>query len=247
MARSALVTGGGRGLGRLVSVGLLADGWAVTVTGRDAGSLAAVKGAVAVAGDTTDPEHVTAALADAVPDLLVLNAGSLTTGGALWETDPAAWWRDVEVNLRGPALWLHAALPQMVGRGSGRVLVVGSGLGHEPVSGASAYSVSKTAVERLVEGVALELAGTGVIVLTASPGLVRTDMTEGFPPGYLALHPELATATRRDPALFVDLVLRFGRGELDDLHGRFVHVTTDVDAARRTTPPAGTLRLVPYE
>lgn len=245
-SRSALVTGGGRGLGRLVATALLDDGWAVIVTGRDPASLATVDGATAVAGDTTDPAHVLAALAAGVPDLLVLNAGALSTGGVLWDSDPEAWWRDVEVNLRGPALWLHAALPAMVARGHGRVLLVGSGLGQEPVSGASAYSVSKTAAERLVEGVALELDGTGVTLVTASPGLVQTDMTDAFPAGYLALHPEMASLPRRDPALFTALVLQFGRGQLDALHGRFVHVTTDLPTALETTSPAGTLRLLPY-
>ena len=237
----ALVTGGGRGLGRLAAEALVADGWDVVVTGRNAASLD-VAGAVAVPGDTTDPEHVRSAL-DPLPDLLLLNAGVFATGGPLWETDPDDWWREVEVNLRGPALWLHTALPGMVARGSGRVLVVGSGFGQEPVASASAYSVSKTAVERLAEGVALELAGTGVTVLTVSPGLVRTDMTEAFPVGFLAAHPEYRDLPRRDPQLFVDLVRRAGRGELDAFHGRFVHVTTTATTA---TGAEGTLRLVPY-
>ncbi len=141
------------------------------------------------------------------------------------------------------ALFLHALLPRMVARGSGRLVVVGSGFGQEPVDGASAYSVSKTAVERLAEGVALELEGTGVTLLTASPGLVRTDMTDAFPEGFLRAHPEFRDAPRRDVAPFVDLVRRVGTGELDAFHGRFVHVTTTATTA---DGDQGTLRLVPY-
>lgn len=241
---TALVTGGGRGIGRAVAEALLDDGWRVGITGRDAATLAGVRGALALVGDTTVRADVDAAIgALGVPDLVVLNAGLFTTGGPVWVSDPDQWWRDLEVNLRGPLLFLHALLPAMVARGSGRVVVVGSGFGQEPTLGASAYSVSKTAVERLAEGVALELEGTGVVVLTASPGLVRTDMTEEFPPGFLALHPEVETAPRRDLNLFVDLIRRVGRGELDAFHGRFVHVTTTATAPSGTQ---GTLRLVPY-
>ena len=240
----ALVTGGGRGVGRAVAEGLLADGWTVGITGRDRATLARVTGAIAHPGDTTDAEHVREVVqALGVPDLAVLNAGAFTTGGPLWETEPDAWWRDLEVNLRGPMLFLQALLPGMLARGHGRIVVVGSGFGQEPIAAASAYSVSKTAVERLVEGVALEVEGTGVVLLTASPGLVQSDMSDAFPAGFLLAHPEFADAPRRDLALFVDLMRRAARGELDGFHGRFVHVTT---TAARPVREQGTLRLVPY-
>jgi hypothetical protein len=125
-------------------------------------------------------------------------AGGATPGrsppaGRLWETDPDLWWRDVEVNLRGPALALHAVLPSMLQRGSGRVVVLGSGMGAVPTAGASAYSTSKAAVLRLVDTVAAELAGTGVVVIAVSPGMVPTDMTRAFPEGFLQLRPSCAT------------------------------------------------------
>ncbi len=240
----ALVTGGGRGVGRAVAEGLLKDGWTVGITGREASTLTQVEGALAFAGDTTDPVHVRRVVHGlGVADLAILNAGAFATGGPLWETEPDAWWREVEVNLRGPMLFLQALLPGMLARGSGRIVVVGSGFGQEPIAGASAYSVSKTAVERLVEGAALEVEGTGVVLLTASPGLVQTDMSDAFPAGFLRAHPEFADAPRRDLALFVELMRRAGRGELDAFHGRFVHVTT---TATEPVGDQGTLRLVPY-
>ena len=230
------------------------------MTGRDAAALQSVvdagQAALALPGDATDP----AAVADAVRrteddlgpvDLLLANAGAFAAGGRLWETDPDTWWRDVEVNLRGVHLALHAALPAMVQRGAGRVVVMGSGFGMAPTPGASAYASSKAAVARLVDTVAAELAGTGVVVLTVSPGMVPTDMTHGFPEGFLALRPEL-----RDPAPeawtpaehFVALLLRIAAGELDALHGRFVRARDDVDAllAAAGDPAAGTLRLAPW-
>ena len=201
---TALVTGGSRGLGREAARALTADGWSVAVTGRDAAALDAVvesgDAALAVRGDVTSADDVAAAVTATTEelgpvDLLVANAGAFAAGGRLWETDPATWWADVEVNLRGVHLALHAVLPSMVERGSGRVVVLGSGFGTVPTPGGSAYATSKAAVMRLVDTVAAELEGTGVVVLVVSPGMVPTDMTHGFPEGFLQLRPDL-----REPA-----------------------------------------------
>lgn len=260
MSRVALITGGSRGLGREAARALTGAGWSVAVTGRSAGPLdevvAAGEAALALPGDATDPASVAAAVerteAELGPvELLLANAGALVAGGRTWEVDPATWWSDVEVNLRGVFLALHATLPGMVARGSGRVVVMGSGFGMAPTPGASAYAVSKAAVARLVDTVAGELEGTGVVVLTASPGMVPTDMTHGFPEGFLEFRPQL-----RDPApeawtpaeAFVGLLLRIADGQLDALHGRFVRARDDVDALLTAAddPAAGTLRLHPW-
>lgn len=260
MTGVALVTGGSRGLGREAARALTGDGWRVAVTGRDRGALDAVVAAgaavLALPGDATVAVDVRAAVADTERalgpvDLLLANAGAFAAGGRLWETDLDTWWRDVEVNLRGPALALAAVLPGMVARGSGRAVVMGSGFGTTPTPGGSAYAASKAAVMRLVDSVAGELEGTGVTVLTVSPGMVPTDMTRGFPEGFLALRPDL-----REPApgawtpadRFVALLLRIARGELDPLAGRFVRARDDVDEALAAVdrPEPGTLRLVPW-
>ncbi|MEX2288833.1 MAG: SDR family oxidoreductase [Mycobacteriales bacterium] len=258
--RVALVTGGSRGLGREAARALTADGWSVAVTGRQADALdqvvAAGEAALALAGDVTDAPAVAAAVRRTEDelgplDLLLANAGAFASGGRLWELDADTWWRDVEVNLRGAFLSLHAALPGMVARGRGRIVVMGSGFGMVPTPGGSAYACAKAAVARLVDTVAAELAGTGVVVLTVSPGMVPTDMTHGFPEGFLELRPAL-----REPApeawtpaeTFVQLLLRITAGELDALHGRFVRSRDDVAALRAAVdePAAGTLRLAPW-
>ena len=257
----ALVTGGSRGLGREAARVLTAAGWAVAVTGRNPAALdEAVRNghaALGLPGDATDPVAVSGAVdrtqRELGPvELLVANAGSFAAGGPLWETDPDLWWRDVEVNLRGPALALHAVLPGMISRGSGRAVVLGSGMGAVPTAGASAYSTSKAAVLRLVDTVAAELTGTGVVVLAASPGMVPTDMTRGFPEGFLRVRPELRDPppeTWREAGAFAGLLLRIADGELDPLHGRFVHVrdaVPDLLEAARRDDSAGTLRLSPW-
>jgi 3-oxoacyl-[acyl-carrier protein] reductase len=259
----ALVTGGGRGLGRTLAVALAEHGFAVAVTGRTTSELDATVAelggrGLALPGDATDRAAVQDAVrrttAELGPiDLLVANAGRFGAGGPVWESDPDDWWRDVEVNLRGPLLAFSAVLPAMVARGRGRVVAVGSGLGNRAVAAGSAYSASKTALARLVEATAAELAGTGVVALTVSPGFVRTAMTSGFPPGFTAAHPDFADPPEdrwTPPTAFASLVLRVARGELDALSGRFVHVTTDLAsalAAASGNADAGTLRLVPYE
>lgn len=259
----ALVTGGGRGLGRAVALALGDAGCAVAVTGRTPEDLGATVGelagpGLALPGDATDRSAVQEAVrrttAELGPiDLLVANAGRFGTGGPVWQSDPDDWWRDLEVNLRGPLLAFSAVLPGMVERGSGHVVAVGSGFGNRPFPHASAYSSSKAALSRLVESVGGELAGTGVVALVASPGFVETEMTRGFPPGFAAAYPDFADPDDdrwTPPDAFAGLVVRIAQGELDALSGRFVHVTTDIEqalagAARSDHP--GTLRLAPYD
>jgi 3-oxoacyl-[acyl-carrier protein] reductase len=140
----------------------------------------------------------------------------------------------------------------MLQRGSGRVVVLGSGMGAVPTAGASAYSTSKAAVLRLVDTVAEELADTGVVVLAVSPGMVPTDMTRAFPEGFLQVRPELRdppSGAWREAGAFTGLLLHVAAGELDALHGRFVHVRDDIAAllaAAEQDPSAGTLRLAPW-
>jgi NAD(P)-dependent dehydrogenase (short-subunit alcohol dehydrogenase family) len=255
---TALVTGGGRGIGRVIAATLTAAGWSVAVTGRSAASLdeavAAGDAALALAGDATDRRAVEDAVRRTTQelgpvDLLVANAGRFAAAGPVWESDPDEWWRDAEVNVRGPLLALHAVLPGMVERGSGRVVVMGSGMGTTPVPWASAYATSKAAVLRLVDSVAQELAGTGVSVFAISPGMVATEMTQ-FPEEFLAHYPDWrdkAVADGVPPQRAADLVLALTSGEYDALSGRFLRTGTDLAAGVRMAhqqDAPGTLRLV---
>jgi 3-oxoacyl-[acyl-carrier protein] reductase len=230
----ALVSGAGRGIGREVALGLARAGSAVGLLGRNRATLEAVlrecaalgARAVALPADVTDRGRAKAAVdtvdRDLGPvDLLVTSAGLRERTSAVpWETDPEDWWRVVETNLRGTFLLDRLVLPGMVARGHGRVLHVGSGMGQRPHPSWSAYSVSKAAVSRLTDNVASALDGTGVTLLEVSPGLVRTDMTETMwgPPDEQPWN---------DAARIVEVALRFAAGDLDALHGRFVHAARD--------------------
>jgi NAD(P)-dependent dehydrogenase (short-subunit alcohol dehydrogenase family) len=230
----ALVSGAGRGIGRELALGLAAAGARVGLVGRTRSSLDAVlhecaalgSRAVAVPADVADRDRARGAVDTVVRDLgpidlLVTNAGLRERAAAApWEADPDDWWRVVETNLRGTFLLDRLVLPAMVGRGSGRVLHVGSGMGQRANPDWSAYAVSKAAVSRLTDSLAAALDGTGVTVLEVSPGLVRTEMTETMwgPPDEQAWNPAQQV---------VDLAVRFAAGELDALHGRFVHAARD--------------------
>jgi 3-oxoacyl-[acyl-carrier protein] reductase len=256
----ALVTGAGRGIGREIALGLAREGVRVALLGRDEATLdarlaeCAALGAEAmtVNADVTNDEQVRAAVSAVIRhfgplDLVVSNAGRRESGPAVpWDADADDWWHTIETNLRGPYLTARAVLSGMTQRGSGRLLLVGSGMGFRPQPEWSAYGVSKAASSRLMDSLAAALEGTGVTVLEMSPGLVRTDMTETM---WGAADEQPWNDVRR----MVDGVLRFARGDLDALHGRFVHAARDdLDAlvqrsADIASEDARTLRLRPYD
>jgi len=239
----ALVTGASRGIGRALAESLVGDGWRVAALARDADALADLAArspqgrVLPLIADVTDgPAMAQAAAALAAlwrcPDLVVANAGVLRAVGPTWQLDPDLWWADLDVNVRGVLQTLHVTLPAMVQRGSGRVVLVSSGMGRAPAPWTSAYGASKAAVSHLASSLALELAGTGVSVFAISPGMVRTDMTD-WPDALLAHRPDLAALpphaylpARVAAALVADLA----SGRFDALSGRFIHVRDDREA-----------------
>lgn len=253
----ALVTGVTRGIGRSLVEHLAAGGWEVAAVARDEIALRSLAPAwgervTPYAADVTDgPRLAEVATAAGDLDLVVANAGALLGAGPLWASDPDAWWSGVEVNLRGVYLTLRAVLPGMIARGSGRVVVVASGIGTEPSPYDSGYGASKAAVLHLVTTVEAELAGTGVHVFPVSPGMVRTDMTR-FPVELTRHVPEMADIPddRYTPVdLLLGLVDEIATGRLDPLAGRFVHARDDRDRLLAEIGPgdtrARTLRLAP--
>lgn len=197
----ALVTGGGRGIGRSVALVLASAGASVAVLARSPEQVEDTVGEVRLRGaaaaglvaDVTDRAAVEAGVREAEErlgplTLVVNNAGRLASAGPLWEADPDEWWRDVEVDLRGPLLCCRAVLPGMVARGAGRVVYVGSGAGLRPGPWISAYAVAKAALARLTDSLEAPLAGTGVHAFLVAPGLVRTGLTR-FPAARCARLP----------------------------------------------------------
>ena len=217
---NALVTGGGRGIGANIARSLAGDGWSVTVAARSRDEIEGVAGEIggrAVELDVTSSESVERAVAEAAPvELLVANAG----GGnrdVTWESDPADWWRTFEVNVLGVHLCCVAVIPDMLERGSGRIVITGSGASYLPGATATAYPASKAAVCRYGETLNNELEGR-IPVFVISPGLVRTAMTEdAFSDDAPWTPPELAP----------ELVRKLATGRYDALAGRYLHAEHD--------------------
>ena len=219
----AFVTGGGRGIGENVARDLASAGMEVSVSGRTAEqveTVAAATGGRALVGDVTEREDVERWFAELGPiDLLVANAGiGFHHDEEQWEFDVDEWWRTFEVNVLGVHLTCRAAIPGMLERGSGRIVIVGSGSAYLPGASDTAYTSSKAAVCRYGETLANALRDR-IPVFVISPGRVRTAMTEGFFPddddGWTP--PECAPA----------LVRALATGEFDALAGRYLHAEHD--------------------
>jgi NAD(P)-dependent dehydrogenase (short-subunit alcohol dehydrogenase family) len=236
---TALVTGGGRGIGQGIALGLAKAGMQVAVTARSADQLAetvnlAGGNTIAVAADVADPAAVRSMVREVTErlgpvDLLVNNAGTGGPFGLLWENDPEAWWRCLEVNLRGPYLCCREVLPGMIARKRGCIVNVASGAGTYAIPGMSAYVTSKTALIRLSEQLANEAGPHGVKVFPIRPGLVRTAMAEEGRKAIPLIQKMLDDGLDTTSQAVADLVLFLASGKADALNGRLFSVHEDLE------------------
>ncbi len=186
---TAIVTGGGRGIGAATSAALTAAGARVTVFARSRAEIAAVvkrgAAALAVVGDVSREEDVARLVAEheralGPCDVLVNNAGILERGLAE-ELAPDAWRRVLDVNLTGAFLCARAVIPGMKRRRRGRIVNVTSVSGTVGTPAASAYNASKWGLVGLTKCLAEELREHGVQCLSVSPGSVATEMLTKTP------------------------------------------------------------------
>ena len=223
----ALVTGGGRGIGRDVALELADAGARVAVAARSREQVEGTAreiGGVAIAADVSDRTDVQRMVGETEAelgpiDLLVANAGiSVREQDGAWSVDTSDWWRVFEVNVLGVYLCCRAVIPGMLARGGGRIVITGSGAAYLPGSRSTAYSASKAAVWRFGETLARQLEPQGIPVFVISPGLVRTAMTDdSFPDDAPWTPPELAPR----------LVRALASGRADALSGRYIHAEHD--------------------
>ncbi|MEN8242419.1 MAG: SDR family oxidoreductase, partial [Chloroflexota bacterium] len=173
----AVVTGGGRGIGRVISQKLAAAGASVAVLSRTQSQLDETVSLIKSAGgtvsawsaDVADENQIKAVIEEVESTLgpitlLVNNAGSGTASGPIWEGDSDDWWRDVEINLRGPYLCTRTVLPGMISRRNGRIVNIGSNVAIRPTPYATAYSCSKAALLRFTDSVAESVSAMGIQV-----------------------------------------------------------------------------------
>jgi NAD(P)-dependent dehydrogenase (short-subunit alcohol dehydrogenase family) len=193
--RNAVVTGGARGIGLAIAERLASEGARVALWDVDA---AAVKASAVALGaahradavDITDEKAVGAA-AGAVYgefgriDILVNNAGILGPVAPLWEQEPAAFRRVIDVNLVGMYLVCRAIVPRMrqqAGPARGKIVNVSSIQGKEGLAQSGAYGISKAGVIGLTKVLGKDLAGDGITVNCVTPAAAETDMAKEITP-----------------------------------------------------------------
>jgi len=249
----ALVTGGGRGLGRVIAEALAGAGAAVGVLGRSGGDLAETvrliekAGGVAAAAraDVADESATARAVGElrrrlGPVDVLVNNAGICGPIGPLWTVPPDEWRRTIDINLGGVFTCTRLVLPDMLARRRGRIVNLTSNAGVYRWPGVSAYAVAKGAVVKLTENLAAEVRHEGVSVFSFHPGIQPIGLTEAAlaadarpdsPERRVAdwLRRELAEGRGAEPHRAAQLVVQLAAGRGDSLSGRHISVHDDLD------------------
>jgi NAD(P)-dependent dehydrogenase (short-subunit alcohol dehydrogenase family) len=242
--RVAIVTGGGRGIGRAVALRLAGDGFHLSLWARSTNEIEAVAeeaqamggDAAAVPCDVSDWSSVERACAETIArfgrvDALINNAGVGGPRARVADVDPRRWAETIDIDLTGQFYCMRAVLPHMLARGSGKIVNVTGGGAGEPYPGNSAYAAAKTALVRLSETVAVEVRDSGIQVNAVTPGLVVTRLTQDALKEMERTLPERADTYRRSmendafpPEAGAELIAYLCSPESDGLTGRWLTV-----------------------
>ena len=184
----AIVTGAGRGIGRVIALACASAGASVVVIGRTAQTIDAVAAEIVASGGAA--LSIRADLAQeadiqrlidvtlqrfGVIDLLVNNAGIIPPFVNLVDYDPRLWREVIAINLTAPALLIKGVLPGMIARRSGKIINISSIGGRNGGKGRSAYRASKAGLINLTQSVAAEVKVHGIDVNCICPGGVDTE------------------------------------------------------------------------
>lgn len=244
--RVVLVTGAGRGIGRVIAQTFLDEGAIVVGLDRDAAALAELHeesdAAMVLTCDITDPQQVREAVARIEErygrlDVLINNAG-INAEGPLETFDPALWDQVFAVNVRGVLNTCQAVIPVMKRQRAGRIINAASFAAIIPSVEAAAYGASKAAVVQMTRVLASELGPWGILVNAYAPGMIPTAMN-----GFAALDEEAAgtkldqLSIRRwgDPADVANLCLFLA----SDLSGYITGALLDVSGGKFATQDPG--------
>lgn len=244
----AIVTGGGRGIGRAIAEALAAAGAAVTITARSmdqleesAGAITASGGrALAMAADVTDRAAVERVVADTErqlgPVTLLVNNGGVALLAPLPEADPNEWWHVFEVNVLGTFLYTRAVLPGMLVCRKGRIINLSGGGASAGFAEGTAYGSSKAAILRFTDCLALENAGSGVYTFALAPGPVgATEMGAAtyrwvnalVQAGKYGLLPQMVPQSL-PPEDAANACVFIASGQLDALSGHVINAWEDL-------------------
>jgi 3-oxoacyl-[acyl-carrier protein] reductase len=215
----AVITGAGRGIGRAIALGYARAGAAIGCAARTTAEIdhlaeqigAEGGSAVAVATDVSRREsvlHLFDQVASSLGgiDIVILNAGVNLDRQPVEASDPDFWETTLRVNLLGAYFCAQAAIPHLKRRGGGKIITIGSGLGHRGSPGSSAYSCSKAGLWMLTRVLALELRPFHISVNELIPGPVRTTLDQHHE-GKTSLIPQLEQEWVKQPEEVVPLAL----------------------------------------
>ena len=184
--KTILITGASRGIGKAAAYAFAEAGANVALIARSVDEIAQIAGdigvkALAIPCDVSRHTEVEAAVnATAATfgglDVLIGNAGVVDPIGNIADTDPDAWGRLIDINLKGIYYGMRAVMPGMLQQGHGTLLTVSSGAAYGPVEGWSAYCASKAAAYMLTRAADHEARAQGLRIMGLSPGTVATEM-----------------------------------------------------------------------
>lgn len=245
----AVVTGAGRGVGRVISLALAGAGARVALVARSRDQLATTQRAIVEAGGIAQPFVVDVTRAPEVldelktgveglwgsPHILVNCAGIFGPIALLKDGDPESWVQTINVNTIGPYLTCRAFVGGMIAARWGRIINTTSAASlHPPGPLNSAYATSKVALNQLTRSLAAELEGTGVTANVFHPGDVKTDMWREIKDRVAATGAEgqgyrdwVAWVERTGgdpPEKAADLVLRLAGDESGQINGQFLWI-----------------------
>ena len=261
----AIITGGGRGIGRYLSEAFARAGYhvIVTATSADRAEAAAAEitdatgAAVTGVGLRTDDADSVASLREAVSALesetgrrlqvLINNAGRIeSTEGPLWEADPESIKGVVDANVLGVALMINAFAPALIASAEAterpsRIIDLNSGSGAQGTPAYAVYSASKAALFRLADSVVRFGHDQGLRIFEMAPGVVETAMTKSMP-----VHDFRGEGDWTSPQQVSDLALALASGTLDAFTGRYVRAGADTEESllAEAEPADSTRRLV---
>ncbi|MCL4539985.1 MAG: SDR family oxidoreductase [Bacteroidetes bacterium] len=244
--KTVLVTGAGRGIGRVIALKCAAEGARLVIFARTESELKETSGMITAQGreaypfvcDISSDDAVRAAIDSASKacggiDVLVNNAGVQPPIGPFAGTDIGEWKKNVEVNLFGLVHVSAAVLPGMVARGKGKIINMSGGGSTSPRPNFSAYAVSKTAIVRFTETLAAEIRESHIDVNAVSPGAINTKMLDEVIQAGALAGKEAGDAGKRKesggdhPELAADLICFLASDESDGITGKLISARWD--------------------
>ena len=244
--KTVLITGAGRGIGRAIALECASQGGNIILLARTHSELANTAAEISRAGgnslifvcDISSASKVNKAVSSAKRelgeiDVLVNNAGIQPPIGPFSETDIREWKRNIEINLFGTANVISTVLPGMIARQKGKIINLSGGGSTSPRPNFSAYAISKTALVRFTEILAVELFESHIDVNAISPGAVNTKMLDEVLLAGARAGKEATDAERRrdkggdDPELAATLVCYLASDESDGITGKLISARWD--------------------